>query len=113
MGVYDSGGATSNMCNNNFTKLDIDVGGGDFRGDLMNYLQNSGIRLFVLELRKMALPVDMSQLCQLCPNLKRLKVINNLRYNFRMSRRFPRYLYTFLNYTFSPFSGSFNRILVW
>ena len=63
-----------NMCNNKLTELHIDVGGGDFRGDLMNYLQNSGIRLSVLELRKMELPVDMSQLCKLCPNLRRLKV---------------------------------------
>ena len=59
----------------NLTDLHLDVGGGDFRGDLMNYLQNSGIRLSTLELRKMSLPVDISQMCHLCPNLKRLKVI--------------------------------------
>ena len=65
-----------NSCNDNIlTELHLDVGGGDFRGDLMNYLQNSGIRLSTLELKRMSLPVDITQMCRLCPNLKRLKVI--------------------------------------
>ena len=58
----------------NLVELYLDMEGDDFRGDLLNYLQNSGSRLATLELRKMSLPVDISQLSRLCPDLKRIKV---------------------------------------
>ena len=58
----------------NLTELYLDMEGKDFRGDLLNYLQNSGRRLTTLELKKMSLPIDISQLTRLCPHLKRLKV---------------------------------------
>ena len=56
------------------TELYLDMRGDDFRGDLLNFLQNSGSQLSTLELRKMNDPVDISQLSRLCPALKRLKV---------------------------------------
>ena len=58
-------------------ELYLDMEGDDYRGDLMNYLQNSGLRLSTLELKKMSLPVDISQLSRLCPSLNRIKVINS------------------------------------
>ena len=56
------------------SELYLDLEGGDFRGDLMNYLQISGLRLSILELKKMKHPVDICQMSILCPNLKRIKV---------------------------------------
>ena len=58
-------------------ELYLDMEGDDYRGDLMNYLQNSGLRLSTLELKKMSFPVDISQLSRLCPSLNRIKVINS------------------------------------
>ena len=60
-------------------ELYLDMEGDDYRGDLMNYLQNSGLRLSTLELKKMSLPVDISQLSRLCPRLNRIKVIKSCR----------------------------------
>ena len=58
-------------------ELYLDMEGDDYRGDLMNYLQNSGLRLSTLELKKMSFPVDISQLSRLCPSLNRIKVIKS------------------------------------
>ena len=58
----------------NLIELYLDMEGEDFRGDLLNYLEHSGCRLTTLELKKMSLPIDISQLTRLCPHLKRLKV---------------------------------------
>ena len=58
------------------TELYLDMEGDDFRGDLLNFLQNFGSHLTILELKRSSLPIDISQLSFLCPNLKRLKVCN-------------------------------------
>ena len=56
------------------SELYLDMQGDDFRGDLLNYLQISGLHLSTLELKKMRQPVDICQMSILCPNLKRIKV---------------------------------------
>ena len=56
------------------SELYLDMKGDDFRGDLMNFLQISGLHLSRLELKKMRQPVDICQMSILCPNLKRIKV---------------------------------------
>ena len=66
--------SSSHSGTDGLSELYLDMGGDDFRGDLMNYLQITGSRLSTLELKKMSQPVDICQISRLCPNLKRIKV---------------------------------------
>ena len=56
-----------------FSELHLNLFHRDYRGDILNFLQHSGFKLKVLELKRMEQPIDICQLSQLCPNLTRIR----------------------------------------